>query len=118
MDKRIQRLVIFLNTIDGVKTFGSCEGHPGGIGINNGNGYHVPYVMFKVSSMKIVENLRKILLNFRLLKSTWSINSFAPEKMHFSLTVGKTSDYSLENAWEDINVLCDVFENKIQLNNN
>lgn len=100
IDEKIAPLVEALQNQEGISTFGSCQGHPKGLGLNGGNGYRVPYVMFKAND-NVVDRLRTCLAETET-SCAWSIEVFNADKNQFSLTVIFQPGFSLKNAWDDI----------------
>ncbi len=102
VDKKIEILVNSLNE-KGIETIGSCEGHEKGIGNNKGNGYHVPFVVFRCKSKERVQSLLGLISNLKL-ESNWKIMRHLSQDS-YSLTCEKTELFDLLKAHQDIEIL-------------
>ena len=106
LDEKIAPLVEALNELDFVTTIGSCQGHPEGIGLNGGNGYKTPYVIFQTSPQSVTR-LRELIMDAKLI-CTWVIDEFNQDKSQYSLTARYDESFSLGKAWFDVGQLTNV----------
>ena len=70
-DKEIKPLVSFLNTLKGVKTFGSCQGHDNG---GKTGEWLYPYIKFKCTSNRSLGLLASIEYIYADLNSLYELN--------------------------------------------
>lgn len=71
VDKEIKPLVSFLNTLKGVKTFGSCQGHDSG---GKTGEWLYPYIKFKCTSNRSLGLLASIEYIYADLNSLYELN--------------------------------------------
>ena len=113
LDAKIAPLVKALNELDSVTTIGSCQGHPKGIGLNGGNGYKTPYVIFQSRGVA-VQKIRELTKGAKL-KCSWVIDDFNSEKSLYSLTAISGDSFSLAEAWSDIEKLTVLIRGKFAI---
>ena len=73
VDKDIKPLVSFLNTLKGVETFGSCQGHDSG---GKTGEWLYPYIKFKCTSNRTLGLLASIEYIYANLNSLYELNDF------------------------------------------
>ena len=98
-DKEIKPLVIFLNTLKGVKTFGSCQGHDNG---GKTGEWLYPYIKFKCTSNRSLGLLASIEYIYADLNSLYELNDFESSDIYqpsldaiWTVEVVPNNDYNL-----------------------
>lgn len=99
VDKEIKPLVIFLNTLKGVKTFGSCQGHNSG---GKTGEWLYPYIKFKCTSNRSLGLLASIEYIYADLNSLYTLNEVESSVIYqpslnaiWTLEVVPNNDYNL-----------------------
>ena len=110
MDERVQEICNSMNQLPFFETIGSCEGHINGIGLDGGNGHHLPYIVFTCSKDEFLDALKEKIRSESLLKCEWHIAEFIINDCSYILTVKSTSECSLEDAWNDLEKLSSIVE--------
>lgn len=73
VDKEIRHLVEFINSLDGITTFGSCQGHDDGA---EGGEWLYPYVKFKCTNNRSLGLIAGIENAFANLDDVKKLNDF------------------------------------------
>lgn len=106
IDREVNTLVDFFNTLDGVETFGSCQGHDDGG--ESGSWFH-PYIKFKCASNRSlgliasIEHLYADLTKLYDLPDPEAKNIYQPRlKAVWTIEVVPNNDHDLyENIKQD-----------------
>jgi len=99
VDKEIKPLVSFLNTLKGVKTFGSCQGHDSG---GKTGEWLYPYIKFKCTSNRSLGLLASIEYIYADLNSLYELNDVESSGIYqpslnaiWTVEVVPNNDYNL-----------------------
>ena len=105
IDKEIQPLVRFFNTLVGIETFGSCQGHDSG---GNTGEWLYPYIKFKCTSNRSLGLLASIEYIYADLSSLYDLNDLELSGIYqpslnaiWALEVVPNNDYSLSEKVKD-----------------
>ena len=79
VDKEIRLLVEFINSLDGITTIGSCQGHDDGAG---GGEWLYPYIKFKCTNNRSLGLIAGIENAYANLDGLQKLNDFDPGQLY------------------------------------